>query len=667
MNSGTQLGAAPAPGNSYSWTSVPEGFTSTEANPLVSPRVTTTYILVETNASTGCSNSHPVVVTVNPLPKAIAGKNRSICLNGNTRIGGNPVPGNSYFWTSVPEGFTSSESNPWVAPQITTTYILTETITATGCSKSGSVMVTVNPLPDAIAGENRAICLNSNTQLGAPPFAGRTYRWSSVPVGFTSTLANPIVSPTVTTTYTLVETIPATGCTNSNSVTVTVNPLPAANAGNNKEICIHSSTQLGANPVTGSTYHWTSVPEGFTSTLANPMVTPLVTTLYTLVETTTATGCSNDNSVVITVYPVLLAGSISASQTICAGTIPEQLMGVAPENGTSATYQWQKSENNTLFTDIPGAIGLDYQPDVLMNTTYFRQLQNATGTCGGPLSTNVLMIAVNPMPAVAGNISGPDEVQQGQTGVIYSVPEIEMATGYSWELPSGAYIASGDNTHSIVVNFSETALSGEISVYGTNDCGNGIPSPALNITVIPLVPIQLNVGDVVVADGDVNCYNAQQTITVAGDGTFFTIQEGGSATMIAGQNIRFLSGTTVENGGYLHGYITTDGSYCGSLPPSMVNTLPEVLANVDYLGRESAFFKVYPNPTTGKFVLELLEEHLPSKIFVQIYSMTGTMILKEEKTGNRKYEILIHDKQPGIYVISVTNGERSGTAKIIKE
>jgi len=79
-----------------------------------------------------------------------------------------------------------------------------------------------------------------------------------------------------------------------------------------------------------------------------------------------------------------------------------------------------------------------------------------------------------PKPFAAGVISGPDEVLPGQSGVGYSVSSITHATSYIWTLPSGASIVSGNNTNTITVDFGDE--SGDISVYGTNSCGNGSSS-----------------------------------------------------------------------------------------------------------------------------------------------------------------------------------------------
>ena len=84
----------------------------------------------------------------------------------------------------------------------------------------------------------------------------------------------------------------------------------------------------------------------------------------------------------------------------------------------------------------------------------------------------------------AGSISGLNSVCQGQTGVAYSISAIPNAIGYSWTLPSGGSVFSGNNTNSIVVNYSGIAVSGNISVAGTNSCGTGTSSTKL-ITVNP--------------------------------------------------------------------------------------------------------------------------------------------------------------------------------------
>ena len=295
------IGATTVNGSTYLWTSLPIGFSDTLSQPKIHPTVTTTYTLTETIKATGCYKSDSVSITVKPLPSATVGSAKSICNGDSVYIGASKASGNTYSWTSSPSGFSDTLSQPKVHPASTTTYTLTETVTATGCYKSNSVIITVNPVPSAKVGSNKTICKGGTTSIGATAVSGNTYSWTSSPSGFTSTSNNPSVSPATTTIYYLTETITTTGCTKMDSVTVSINPLPSANVGSNKTICKGANTSIGSNTVNGNSYSWTSKPNGFTDTTSNPTVNPIITTIYYLTETVRATTCSKIDSVNVTV------------------------------------------------------------------------------------------------------------------------------------------------------------------------------------------------------------------------------------------------------------------------------------------------------------------------------------------------------------------------------
>lgn len=86
-------------------------------------------------------------------------------------------------------------------------------------------------------------------------------------------------------------------------------------------------------------------------------------------------------------------------------------------------------------------------------------------------------------PFQAGVISGANEVCQGQTNLHYSVPQIPNADSYLWTFPSG--VSGTSNTENIILDFSNNAVSGEITVMGQNICGPGVTS-SIEITVNPL-------------------------------------------------------------------------------------------------------------------------------------------------------------------------------------
>jgi hypothetical protein len=67
---------------------------------------------------------------------------------------------------------------------------------------------------------------------------------------------------------------------------------------------------------------------------------------------------------------------------------------------------------------------------------------------------------------------------------------------------------------------------------------------------------------------DPACYDAFHTITVGGDATPFTVQNGGSVILIAGQNILFLPGSTVLN--HPAHSVTMTSLTSGAMPKSLM-------------------------------------------------------------------------------------------------
>lgn len=98
--------------------------------------------------------------------------------------------------------------------------------------------------------------------------------------------------------------------------------------------------------------------------------------------------------------------------------------------------------------------------------------------------------AVCPAPLAAGNISGTSSVCEGDNGITYSVPIITNAINYVWNYSGiGATINGSSNT--ITIDFASNATSGNLTVKGNNQCGDGVVSNDFSITVfsIPSAPI----------------------------------------------------------------------------------------------------------------------------------------------------------------------------------
>jgi gliding motility-associated-like protein len=260
-------------------------------NPVASPTVNTTYVVTVTD-NNGCSNTDDVSVIIN-TPSADAGLDATICFGSTTNLsatGGGT--GGSYSWNPTAGLSAANIYNPVASPAATTTYVVTTT-NSYGCTATDDVVVTVNQLPTADAGTDATICFGVPANLNATGAGiGGSYLWSPG-TGLSDTIINnPVANPGVTTVYTVTVT-DASGCTDSDDITVTVDAAPVANAGADQAVCLGETAVLTATG--GSIYSWNTG-----DTTATVSYAPSVTTTY-VVTVSYANGCSSTDDVVITV------------------------------------------------------------------------------------------------------------------------------------------------------------------------------------------------------------------------------------------------------------------------------------------------------------------------------------------------------------------------------
>jgi hypothetical protein len=143
---------------------------------------------------------------------------------------------------------------------------------------------------------------------------------------------------------------------------------------------------------------------------------------------------------------------------------------------------------------------------------------------------------------------------------------------------------------------------------------------------------------------------------------------GSSVELVAGQNILFYPGVQVQNGAYLLGRISTDGNYCPPLAKfaeitgdgNNGNAIPAITSG-------DTFFKVFPNPTTGNFTLELSSEPEGTVVKVLCYNLLGALIMEKEFTSGKLHELTLIDQKPGLYMLKVVQNESTGMQKIIRQ
>ncbi|NVO20909.1 MAG: T9SS type A sorting domain-containing protein [Bacteroidetes bacterium] len=178
------------------------------------------------------------------------------------------------------------------------------------------------------------------------------------------------------------------------------------------------------------------------------------------------------------------------------------------------------------------------------NVTFYASFARSTGSSVKLTTLVVSEQTGGSLPAAAGPISGPSTVCKSSNGT-YSVGTITGATSYVWSVPAGASITSGSGTTSIVVNFGSSAVSGNVSVYGSNANGNGAASNlAVTVNSLPGAAGAIS-GNVAPCQGTTQSYSVPNT---AGISYTWTVPAGSSITSGQGTNtINVLIGGTSGN------------------------------------------------------------------------------------------------------------------------
>jgi uncharacterized Rossmann fold enzyme len=278
--------------------------------------------------SNGCVNTDTITVTVNPLPAVTANAStNSICHGNNVVLYGSGAQ--TYSWDH-----NVSDNVAFVADS-TTNYMISGT-DSNGCINTDTITVTVmaNPLPTVIANASaNSICYGSNVTLFGS--GAQTYSWDH------NVSDNVAFVPTSTTNY-IISGTDSNGCVNTNTITVTVNPLPAvtANASTNS-ICHGNNVVLYGSGA--QTYSWDHNVSDNVAFVADS------TTNY-MISGTDSNGCINTDTIRVTVNPLPTVIANTSANSICYGN------DVILYGSGAQTYSWDHNvSDNVAFVPIATA------------------------------------------------------------------------------------------------------------------------------------------------------------------------------------------------------------------------------------------------------------------------------------------------------------------------
>lgn len=207
-----------------------------------------------------------------------------------------------YSWTPATGLSSTTIPNPVANPTVTTTYTVTATLGV--CTATDDVIVNVNAAPVPDAGPDGNICYGQSYTLQGS--GGVQYTWTPSTYLSSTTIANPVSTPSRTITYTLSEVIDAIGCKSlvTDQVTVDVTPpIKVRTFPFDTVVYAGDQFQLNATSI-ANMYTWSPATGLSNPNIANPVVTagPVGTDVVYQVTAFTAAGCKGEGYVRVKVY-----------------------------------------------------------------------------------------------------------------------------------------------------------------------------------------------------------------------------------------------------------------------------------------------------------------------------------------------------------------------------
>jgi gliding motility-associated-like protein/uncharacterized repeat protein (TIGR01451 family) len=320
------------------------------------------------------------------------------------------------------------------------TRLVTLNVNDGGCEDDHTESTYVKKSPIANAGPDVEICPGATATLSGSGAA--MCMWNAHPTLSNPMSCNPVVTPTVNTTYVLTV-MDQKGCSSTDSVRVIVTP-PAANAGPDKAICLGDQTTLTASG--GGTYLWSTG-----ATTATITVRPSVTTTYTVTVTDSKNCVSTDNvQVVVNPLPTVDAGP---DRNICFGDV---VTLTATPSATGGSYSWCSGPS---LTPIPGATG----PTLVVSpgtTTVYKVIYTDANGCSG---SDALTIFVNPRPTAN---AGPDKtICEGGSVTLTATGGTQFGWSTKETTPSITVSPVVTTTYTVTVSSNGCSDEDEVTVF----------------------------------------------------------------------------------------------------------------------------------------------------------------------------------------------------------
>lgn len=507
------------------------------------------------------------------------------------------------------------------------------------------------------------ICAGESATLSAQVSGASgdvVYEWTSSPGSFTSDLPEPVVTPDVTTVYSVTVTSDSNSATSS--VEVVVNEAPLVSVPDDLFVCAGAQVALSAQLSGQGEILWTSDGDG---TFSNPAVLspeylPGVQDIESgsvllKINVNSSFGCgSASDSLNLTVNKAPSAEAGPAYES--CGAEPVQLAGVATDY---SAVMWSTLGDGT-FTS-PGSAEAIYAPGIAdLEAGMVELIFNVTGNVSCADASDTTLLSISPAAVVE---AGPDqEICAGEN--IQLVAEAVNYSSFSWE-------TSGDG------QFTDASAVETTYQPGAADLINGQASISAKITGLGACPqvedqllLLVHPLPVVSAGNDTTiCKTASILLTGVAQhaGSYQWVSNGnGSFQDASALNTVYFPGTqdTVGNGITLSLNVSSLFG-CGEASAQKNLQFAECLG-IDNIGK--AEIKILPNPTNGLFSVEISGMPELLKFRISVTDARGEVIVDQAHQSNGslfKTKLDLSNYAKGIYLLKLSAGVEATVVKVI--
>ncbi len=496
----------------------------TASNTTTAIEIATVTVTPSANGCTG-SDQH-FTITVDPTPTVAAVSSQTLCNNATVSAVtfGSSVTGTTYSWTNSNTSIGLASSGSGNIASFTATNgsssidssIIVFTPSANGCTgTSDSFNIIVDPTPNVTVPADETYCnsVSSGTMSFSGLVSGTIYSWTNnnTSVGLAPSGTGDISAFTTTnitdapTTATITATPSANGCVGySQRFVITVNPTPLLSTALTPDaICDSTLFSYGpASATPGTSFAWSrgaitgitnataSGSDTVNEILVNSTAAPIA---VVYVDTLTANGCVNTQTVTVTVNPKPLLTTTLTPAAICDST----LFTYGPGSATTGTaFTWSRAAIAGIIN--MAANGTDTINEVLVNITANPLVVIYVDTlkANGCVNTESVAVTVNARPMLSTTLT-PAAICDS-TVFIYGPSSLTLGTAYTWSraaLPgvSNTAATGTDTINEVLVNTTANPIAVVyVETLTANSCSNTQnvtvtvnPKPLLTTTLSP--------------------------------------------------------------------------------------------------------------------------------------------------------------------------------------